>query len=58
MIIELFYGNEYVKYLIVCKVYVKLSVEAREKNYIQAKNFEPHFLALNCVQTSVGVPFG
>ena len=25
---------------------------------LRQKNFEPHFLSFNCVQTSVGVPFG
>ena len=37
---------------------MKLSVEAREKTYFKAKKFGPHFLSLNCVQTSAGVPFG
>ena len=37
---------------------MKLSVEARGKNYFKAKKFGPHFLSLNCVQTSVGVSFG
>ena len=37
---------------------MKLSVEAREKSYFKAKNFAPHFLFLNCVQNSVGAPFG
>ena len=58
MIIELFYGNGYVKYLIGCKVYVNSSVEDREKNHFKAKYFGPHLLTLNCVQTPVGLSFG
>ena len=49
-------GNEYFKYVIDGKVYMNLSVKAREKNYFKAKNFAP-FLSLNCVKISVWVPF-
>ena len=38
-------------------IYMKLYVRAREKNIFRQINFGPHFLSLNCVQTSVGVPF-
>ena len=48
-----FCGNEYFKYVINSKVHMKLSVEARGKNYFKIKNFGSHFLSLNCVQSSV-----
>ena len=35
---------------------MKHSVKAREKNYLKAKN-GPIFFSLNCVQTSLGLPF-
>ena len=53
----LFFGNEYFKYVIDSKVDMKLSVEAREKLISSKKNFGHHFLSLNCMHTSVGVPF-
>ena len=50
-------GNEYFKNVIDGKVYMKLSVMAREKNYLMANTIGSPFWSLNCVQTSVGVPF-
>ena len=47
----------FLKYVIDGKVYMKLSVDAREKNYFKAKKMGPNFLSLNFVSTSVGVPF-
>ena len=54
----IFFGNEYVNYVIDGKVFMKLSVGAREKNYFKAKKAWTPFLSLSCVKTSVGVPFG
>ena len=36
-LLNFFCGNEYVKYVIDGKVYMKLYVEAREKNYLRQK---------------------
>ena len=42
-------GNEYFKYVIDCKVYMKLSVRAREKNFFKAKKFWTPFFYLSIV---------
>ena len=58
MIIDFFSGNECFKYVIDGKVYLKLSLKAREKTIVSRQiNVGSDFLSLNCVKNSVGVPF-
>ena len=52
-----FCGNEYVKYVIDGKVYMKLSVGAERKINLRQKNFGPTFFVFKLSEISVGVPF-
>ena len=53
-----FCGNEYVKYVINGKFIWNFPLRPERKINFRQKNLGPHFLILNCVQTSVGLPFG
>ena len=53
-----FFWNEYVKYVIEAKFIWNFPLRTERKINIRQKIFGPHFLILNCVQTSVGVSFG